>query len=194
MNIPDRFSLSRATSVGLLLAVLMILFGQGLGIVFGLNEAAIKSRLKASAVEVRDTVYRNDDVAIKAVQDKAWIYMQRAHLHAGAMGGNAPGLIILVVLLGTSPHIATATTIAARRRRFGLLSLLAEAGFRAPSLGGTTPAKESLERLAMPSSGAFVLATVTVIFRLIAAVVTKKSTDPLPASVRRDGNINHQPA
>ena len=35
----------RAASAGLVLAVLTLLFGQGMGIVFGLNEDAIKSRL-----------------------------------------------------------------------------------------------------------------------------------------------------
>jgi len=42
-----------AASFGLLLAVLTVLFGQAMGIVFGANEDAIKSRLKASAATVR---------------------------------------------------------------------------------------------------------------------------------------------
>lgn len=46
----------RAASLGLALAVLTILFGQGMGIVFGLNEDVAKSRLEASASEVRDSV------------------------------------------------------------------------------------------------------------------------------------------
>jgi len=33
-------------------------------VVFGLNEDAIKSRLKRSAAEVRETVYKGDDTAI----------------------------------------------------------------------------------------------------------------------------------
>ncbi|MFA5504281.1 MAG: hypothetical protein WC314_05800 [Vulcanimicrobiota bacterium] len=92
-------SLLRPASVGLVLATLTILFGQFLGIVFGLNEDAIKHRMQASAVEVRESVYHNDDAAIKAVLDKSWTYMKRAHLHAGAMGTTALALIVLLGLL-----------------------------------------------------------------------------------------------
>jgi len=97
---------------GLLFAVLTLLFGFGLGIVFGLNEDAIKSQLKASAVAGKDTVYRGDDAAIKAVLDKSWIYMQRAHLHAGGIGTAALGLIFLVGALGTSAGLTRAIALA----------------------------------------------------------------------------------
>lgn len=74
----------RIASLGLIFAVITLLFGQGMGIVFGLNEESIKGRLKTSATEVRDTVYKGDAASLKAVLDKSWAYMQRAHLHAGA--------------------------------------------------------------------------------------------------------------
>ena len=65
MNISEPLtSHLRAASAGLVLAVLTLLFGQGMGIVFGLNEDAIKSRLKRSAAEVHETVYKGDDTAI----------------------------------------------------------------------------------------------------------------------------------
>lgn len=41
----------RAATAGLMLAILTILFGQGMGIVFGLNEDVIMSRLKADSAE-----------------------------------------------------------------------------------------------------------------------------------------------
>ncbi|MFT5904812.1 MAG: hypothetical protein ACI9E1_000398 [Cryomorphaceae bacterium] len=72
----------RAASTGLILAVITLLFCQGLGIVFGLNEDSIKSRLNADAAEVLGTIYKGDKVASKAVVDKSLVYMQRAHLHA----------------------------------------------------------------------------------------------------------------
>ena len=180
MNITTHFFRSRATSIGLLLAVLTILLGQGMGIVFGLNEAAIKGRLKASAAEVRDTIYKGDDNAARAVQDKAWTYMLRAHLHAGAMGGTALGLIILVGLLGTSSRAAAIISVALGAGGLGYSVFWMWAGFRAPALGGTSPAKESLRWLAMPSSGIFVLATIAVVVLLVATVLTKKSTDLNP--------------
>lgn len=164
----------RAASLGLMLAVLTLLFGQGMGIIFGLNEAAIKSRLKADAAKVRDTVYKSDDVAIKAVLDKSWVYMQRAHLHAGGLGTTALGLIILLCLLGTSRRGTAVLGAALGAGGFGYSLYWMWAGFRAPALGSTGAAKESLKWLAMPSSGAFVLATVAVLVLLLLTCVRRQ--------------------
>lgn len=88
--------------------MLTLLFGQGMGIVFGLNEDAIKSRLSATAAEVRETVYRSDDTAMKTVLEKSWAYMLRGHLHAGGMGTTALGLILLLNLIATPRRLASA--------------------------------------------------------------------------------------
>lgn len=166
----------RAASAGLALAVLTILFGQGMGIVFGLNEDAIKGRLKTSATEVRETVYKGDDAAIKAVLDKSWTYMQRAHLHAGGMGTTAFALIVFVCLVGTSRLVTIVISSGLGVGGFGYSVFWMWAGFRAPAFGGTTAAKESLSWLAMPSSGAFVLATIAVLAVLVAAIVSRRPT------------------
>lgn len=158
---------------GLLFAVITLLFGFGLGIVFGLNEGAIKSQLNASAAEVRDTVYRGDDAAIKAVLDKSWVYMQRAHLHARGLGATAIGLILVVVLLDTSPGLTRAISLGLGLGGLGYSVYWLGAGFRAPGLGGTAPAKESLKWIAMPSSGAVVIATAAVAILLVAAMVRR---------------------
>lgn len=165
----------RAASLGLALAVLTIFYGQGMGIVFGLNEDAIKDRLKASAEEVRDSAYKGDDAAIKAVLDKSWNYMQRAHLHAGGLGTTAVSLIVVLCLLGTSRHATTAIGVALGAGGLGYSVFWMWAGFRAPALGSTGAAKESLKWLAMPSSGAFVLATLAVLVVIIAAIVSRAS-------------------
>ena len=123
----------RTAPFGLMLAVFTILFGQGLGIVFGLNEDALKSRLKASAAEVRDTVYKGDEAAIKAVLDKSWVYMQRAHLHAGGMGTTALALIVLVGLLGASRRWMMAVGLGLGAGGFGYSVFWMWAGFRAPA-------------------------------------------------------------
>ncbi len=75
---------------GLLLATLTLLFGLGLGVIFGLNEDAIKSRLSASAAAAPATVYHQDDAAIKAVLEKSWVYMQRAHLPMRGAWASSP--------------------------------------------------------------------------------------------------------
>ena len=158
---------------GLLFAVLTLLFGFGLGIVFGLNEDAIKSRLNASAAEVRETVYRGDDAAIKTVLDKSWVYMQRAHLHAGGLGAAAIGLILVVVLLGTSPGLTRAISLGFGLGRARIFRLLVGRRISPPGLGGTTAAKESLKWVAMSSSGAVVVATAAVAVLLVATIVRR---------------------
>ncbi len=145
---------------GLFLAVLTLLFGFGMGVVFGLNEDAIKSRLSASAETVMASAYNNDPVAAKAVTDKSWSYMQRAHLHAGSLGVVAIALSLVLVHLGTGRRVAAALSVALGAGGLGYSLFWAWAGFRAPGLGSTGVAKESLAWLAIPSSGAVVAATV----------------------------------
>ena len=164
----------RAASHGLVLAVLTILFGQGMGILFGLNEDAIKSRLNASAAAVRATVYKSDDPAIKAVLDKSWTYMLRAHLHAGGMGTTAMALILLLCLLGAPRSLTGVISVGLGAGGLGYSIFWMWAGFRAPALGSTGSAKESLKWLAMPSSGVFVVATVAVLILIVAALVPRR--------------------
>lgn len=167
----------RAASLGLALSVLTLLFGQGMGIVFGLNEDAIKDSLSASASEVRETVYKSDDDAMKAVLSKSWTYMKRAHLHAGGMGTTAVALIVVLCLLGVSSRASAAISIALGAGGLGYSVFWMWAGFRAPGLGSTGAAKESLSWLAMPSSGAFVLATVAVLVLIIVSMIQRRQPE-----------------
>jgi hypothetical protein len=159
---------------GLLLAVLTLLFGFGMGIGFGLNEDGIKDRLKSSAAEVRETVYKGDDAAIKSVLDKSWAYMKRAHLHAGGLGAAALGLTLVLALLGVCPCITRATSLALGVGGLGYSVFWLWAGLRAPGLGSTGLAKESLKWLAMPSSGAFVVATLVVAVMIVMAMAGRQ--------------------
>lgn len=170
----------RAASLGLLFSILTILFGQGMGIVFGLNEDGIKGRLNDSAQVVRDTVYKSDDAAIKTVLDKSWSYMKRAHLHAGGMGTTALALIVLLCLLGASGRVTSVIGIALGAGGFGYSVFWMWAGFRAPALGSTGAAKESLKWLAMPSSGAYVLATIAVLV-VTMTLLMRRHSNRLPS-------------
>ena len=158
----------------MLFAVLTLLFGFGLGIVFGLNEDIIKSHLKRSATEVRESVYRGNDAAIVSVLDKSWTYMQRAHLHAGGLGATAVGLILTVSVLGVSPGVMRAISLSLGMGGLGYSVYWLWAGFRAPVLGSTGAAKESLKWIAMPSSAAVVLATAAVAVLLIAVLMRRR--------------------
>jgi len=147
---------------GLTLAVLTLLFGFGLGGLFGYNEDVIKSRLTASAASAQVTVYQGDDAAAAAVVSKSWTYMQRAHLHAGSLGTAAIALTILVLLLGASPGAARAISLGLGAGALGYSLFWMWAGFRAPALGSTGAAKESLRWLALPSAGALLVGTAAV--------------------------------
>lgn len=162
---------------GMLFAVLTLIFGFGLGTIFGLNEGIIKARLKASAVEMQASVYHGDAAAIKPVLDKSWVYMQRAHLHAGGLGTAAVGLILLTSLLRTSPVVTRVISLALGLGGLGYSVYWLWAGFRAPSMGGTGAAKESLKWLAMPSAGAMVVATVAVAVLVAAAIIRGQESD-----------------
>ena len=171
----DDFKANLKTSAfGLIFAILTLLFGQGLGIVFGVNEDGIKQRLNTSAVEVKDTVYNSDETLIKPVLDKSWTYMKRAHLHSGGMGTTAVTLIILLCLVSSSQKVLVLNSLALGFGGFGYSLFWMWAGFRAPSLGGTSAAKESLNWLAVPSSGMFVFATLVVLIVTLSFVFQKK--------------------
>jgi hypothetical protein len=162
---------------GLFLAAVAILFGFGLGIVFGLNESAIKDRLAASAAAVQQSAYHGDSAAAKPVLDKSWEYMQRAHLHGGAMGTSAIGLTLILVLLGTGPLLVRAISVGLGLGALGYSMYWCLAGFRAPGLGSTGAAKESLAWLAIPSSGLMVASTVAVAILLLVAL-TRRGGQP----------------
>jgi hypothetical protein len=168
---PGRAESRRAALPGLTIAVVAVLFGFLMGGVFGLNEDLIKGRLSASAAAVTATVYKGDAAAAEPVVAKSWDYMQRAHLHGGAMGTAAIGMILLMQLIGIKPRVLRILGIALGAGALGYAIFWMWAGFLAPGLGSTGAAKESLRWLAMPSSGAMMLATVAVAFLCLKAWV-----------------------
>lgn len=161
----------RAALPGLLLAIATLLFGYAMGVVFGLNEDLIKSRLAASAEAVRTTVYHGDAAAAQAVLSKSWTYMQRAHLHAGGLGSAAIGVTLLVVMLDIGALWTRLVSLGLGAGAFGYSLFWLWAGFRAPALGGTDAAKESLAWLAIPSSGAVVIATAAAAILVVMAIL-----------------------
>ena len=162
--------LVQAALPGLVLAVSAVLFGFTMGGLFGLNEHMIKDRLAASAAAVTATVYHGDSAAAEPVIAKSWEYMQRAHLHGGAIGTAAIGMIVVLLLIGTPPRTLRVLGLALGAGALGYSVFWMWAGFIAPGLGSTGAAKESLRWLAMPSAGAVMLATAGVAFLCIRAM------------------------
>lgn len=167
---PRRATSIQAALPGLVLAVCTVLFGFAMGGIFGLNEDLIKGRFAASAAAVTATVYHGDAAAAEPVIAKSWDYMQRAHLHGGAIGTAAIGMIVVLLLIGTAPRTIRILGLALGAGALGYSVFWMWAGFIAPGLGSTGAAKESLRWLAMPSAGAVMLATAAVAFLCIRAV------------------------
>jgi hypothetical protein len=148
----------RASRWGALLSLLTVLFGFGLGGVFGAFEGPLKADLVARAEAVKETAYGGDAAKMKSVVDKSWAYYKRAHLHGGAIGAATLGAIVLLAALrrpGSTTRAALGLTLGSGGLGYAVFWLLAAR--RAPGLGGTDAAKETLEWLAVPSAGALLL-------------------------------------
>jgi hypothetical protein len=146
--------LNRTMTIGAVGAMLGILLGFFLGGAFGAREDAIKARLDAWGTAVLATVYGGDVEKKDAVLARSWVYLQRAHLHGGAIGTAALASILALALVCRAGLLANLSALA-----FGLGAILYPlfwlmAAFRAPGMGGTGPAKESLQWLAVPGAGA----------------------------------------
>jgi drug/metabolite transporter (DMT)-like permease len=69
---------------------LTLLFGIGLGVVFGVNEDSVKAY-------IADGIAEHPEVHDEKSQDKIWRYAQRAHFHATGIAAFSLGLVLLVV-------------------------------------------------------------------------------------------------
>ena len=152
MSLPRR-PIPKAVAVGLCLALLSVLFGFLLGGAFGAVESSIKQQLDDSGTAVLASVYHGDVEAKNAVVSKSWAYLQRAHLHGGAVGTAACAAIAILILLSPLGWLEQISALA-----FGSGSLLYAlfwllAGWAAPRLGSTGLAKESLAFVALPGAG-----------------------------------------
>lgn len=158
----------RIGRIGLALAVLTILFGFAFGGAFGAFEAPMKADLAARAQAVSATVYGGDAAKIRSVVDKSWSYYKRAHLHGGAIGASALGMIVLLAALRRPTEMlrrGTALALGLGALGYSLFWMLAAR--RAPGLGSTDAAKESLSWLAVPSAGLLMVGTVSVLVLLL---------------------------
>lgn len=154
----------RVVRWGVLLSLLTIFFGFALGGLFGGIEDTLKGRLKNSAAAALDTKYGGDEAKAKAVVDKSWIYLQRAHLHGGAIGAvSLAAALLLASLRRAAPRIRAGVSIALGAGGLGYSVYWLIAGFLAPGMGGTSAAKESLVLLAYPSAAALLLGLLAVV-------------------------------
>lgn len=149
--------------IGITLSLITLLFGFGLGGAFGAFEDAIKGSLHQSAMAVKDSVYDGDEAAMGKVTSKAWTYMKRAHLHANGLGTSSLVLILLLATIPASAKIERLVAGALGAGALGYSSFWLFAARRAPGLGSTHDAKESLSWLAVPTAGLCVVGLIAVL-------------------------------
>lgn len=159
--------------IGLTLSVLSIFLGFFLGGLFGICEEAVKNGLKAAAEAVRETVYKGDEEALRKTVEKSWVYIQRAHLHLGAIGTAALALCLLLAILDTRRWLKQTASIMLGIGSVGYGTFWLLAAFRAPGLGGTGAAKESLKLLAQPTAALCLMGTALVLYALLASAWRK---------------------
>lgn len=163
----------RPFALPLVFALLAVLFGQLLGVAFGAAEDALKGGLKADAAAVLQTAYAGDEAKAKAVADKSFVYLKRAHMHAGALGTLALVLALVLAFLPGPERARQGAALAVSVGGLGYGVFWLFAGLAAPGLGGTGPAKEAYAWLAWPSSGLVVLGTAAALGLAAAAALRR---------------------
>ncbi|HEV7733918.1 MAG TPA: hypothetical protein VGR62_17240 [Candidatus Binatia bacterium] len=158
----------RAVRGGLVLSLLTILVGFTLGGFFGAAEDWLKDGLRASAEAVRDTAYGGDASKLQTVVDKSWTYYKRAHMHGGAIGTAALAMSLLLgILVASSAALRGAVSAALGAGGLGYSLFWLLAARRAPGLGSTGAAKDSLEWLAVPTAGLLLVGTTLTIVLVV---------------------------
>jgi len=163
----------RAMRAGVLLAMLGVLFGFVMGGLFGAFEDSLKGGLAADADAVLATTYGGDTAKAQAVVDKSWAYFKRAHMHGGGIGAASLAVMLVLAAAGAHRRLSAAVALALGIGSIGYPVFWLLAGIRAPGMGGTGAAKESLEWLAVPSSGALLLGLVLAIAATAAALFSR---------------------
>lgn len=137
---------------GLIFSLVTLLFGVGLGVVFGVAEDQVKSHFETLYTDAHPDNPSSDSVRSTS---KAWTYIKRAHIHA--MGLGAAGLGLAFSLLATKAGRKTSGigTLVAGIGGLGYGLFWLWAALRIPVLDSSDAAKESLSWLAIPSAGLF---------------------------------------
>lgn len=143
----------RTVRWGIVLSMAAILLGFVLGGAFGAFEHPIQDWLRSQGEAVLTTVYNGDQAALDKTLDRSWSYFLRAHMHGGGIGSAVLGLSLLLALLPAADKLRTGLSTAMGLGTLGYASFWLLAGMRAPVLGSTSAAKESLKWLAIPSAG-----------------------------------------
>ncbi len=158
--------------VGLVLGLLAVLYGWILGASFGAAEHQIREVFVADA-EASRAIYlekaKGDAevaaAAMKKMDETAWRYFLRAHLHAGGIGSIAIGASLLLSMLSRGPRGLASTLLGVGAIGYPLFWMWA--GLKAPGIGSTAVAKESLGWLAIPSAGCLIVGALITLYLVV---------------------------
>lgn len=81
----------KVIKVGLLITLFTLIFGTGLGIVFGAKEEVFKNYISEN-IQANPTVH--DDKS----KDKIWRYVQRAHFHSSGIAAYSLALLLIILV------------------------------------------------------------------------------------------------
>ena len=167
----------RPLAPGILLALLAVAFGFAMGAAFGAAEDALKDGLAERGRAVLDTAYGGDEAGMNQVVKKSWSYYKRAHLHANALGTTALAAILLIAALGRPGMLEKvgAAAFGAGSLLYGVYWLLA--GMRAPGMGSTGAAKESLAFIAIPGSSLCMIGLGITLYLVVSRLMLSGSGD-----------------
>lgn len=89
---------------GLALVMLALIFGIGLGIYFGVNEAFFENYI-AQGIAAHPALHDANS------PEKIWRYAQRAHFHANGIAAFSIGLLLLVAASSLKPSMKSITAL-----------------------------------------------------------------------------------
>ncbi|MBF0624794.1 MAG: hypothetical protein HQL82_08305 [Magnetococcales bacterium] len=93
-----------SVKLGLLMSMLILLFGIGLGVSFGVNEDGIKGWIDAGIAAHQDKHDSNSSA-------KIWRFSQRAHFHAMGLGASTLALILAVAMSSMGEWLKQVTSL-----------------------------------------------------------------------------------
>ena len=124
-----------------------------------------------------ETAYGGEQAKMNKVTSKSWAYFKRAHLHANGLGTAALSMILLLSGTAAVGRLEQLTAALLGIGALGYSSFWMFAALAAPALGSTGAAKEALQWLAVPTSGACIVGLILVLFLFGKAAFAAGSSD-----------------
>lgn len=147
----------RRMRIGIALSLLALLGGFVMGAVFGAADGEVRAWLTRRSAEACAAAPAGAPSAEVRVE-RAWKYLQRAHLHANGMATSALVLVALVPFARARAVVEKLISAGLGAGAGGYACFLLLAAARTPRLGDPALVKESLKWIAMPAAGAYLAA------------------------------------